>query len=426
VRRRVLHPELFSDDGGWRFHIHVYVVRSEGRTFLLDTGIGPASAPAHAWTGIEGSLPTELADAGVDPLAIELVLISHVHDDHLGWNVTQAGTPTFPNARYVINRADWELMADATDEEDREIFEAALEPLHRAGVIELSGSALEITSELRLEHAPGHTPGHQVLAIDSGGERALLSADLVNHPVQLHQPGLAGTSDMDPERANATRTSWLERIEREGPVVAPGALRGTVREDRPGRHRAALGATGRLGQASAERASLVHLGHRGVLEPVLLVRAVAERLVARLPAPAHGLAVAHLVRRPVLGHDRDPAADPIVPVGLDADRRLERGFHRLGVGQDRECEPPRRAALHHRLELAPHLRIVRLLDHLPHARPDVAAEPCVGAQRQVVVQDVARLALPSLPAQGDRAAVRGLGAVERDPFVRRVAEGLGR
>jgi len=216
-----LHPELYADDGGWRFHVHVYVVRSEGRTFLLDTGIGPASAPAHAWTGIEGSLPTELADAGVDPLAIEFVLISHVHDDHLGWNVTGAATPTFPNARYVINRADWELMADATDEEDREIFAAVLEPLQRGGVIDLSESAFEVTPELRLEHAPGHTPGHQVLAIDSASERALLSADLVNHPVQLHQPGLAGASDMDPERANATRISWLERIEREGPVVAP-------------------------------------------------------------------------------------------------------------------------------------------------------------------------------------------------------------
>ena len=63
---RELHPELYANDGGWRFHVHVYVVRSEGRTFLLDTGIGPASAPAHAWTGIAGSLPTELADAGVD------------------------------------------------------------------------------------------------------------------------------------------------------------------------------------------------------------------------------------------------------------------------------------------------------------------------------------------------------------------------
>ena len=232
------HPEVFADDGRWRFHVHSYAVRSGDRTFLMDTGIGPATAPAPSWAGVAGTLPTELADAGVDPLAVELVLISHVHDDHIGWNVTEAATPTFPNARYVINRADWELMADATDEEDREIFAAVLEPLERAGVVELSGRTFEASPELRLEHAPGHTPGHQVLAIDSEGERAVLSADLVNHPVQLLQPGLAGRSDMDPVRADATRTAWLERIEREGRIVAPAHLAepfGTIVREGDGR-----------------------------------------------------------------------------------------------------------------------------------------------------------------------------------------------
>ena len=159
-----------------------------GRAKLPDGyGVGPTSAPAFMWSGVAGSLPTELAEVGVDPLAVELVLISHIHDDHVGWNVSD-GAPTFPNARYVIHRADWDLMANATDEEDREIFTAALQPLERAGVLELSEAAFAVTDELRLEHAPGHTPGHQVLAIDSEGERALLCADLVNHPVQLCSP----------------------------------------------------------------------------------------------------------------------------------------------------------------------------------------------------------------------------------------------
>jgi len=219
-KTRERHPEVFAD-GRWRLHVHAYVVRSGGRTFLMDTGVGPTSAPAFGWSGVAGSLPTELAEVGVDPLDVELVLISHVHDDHIGWNVTEAGAPTFPNARYVIHRADWDLMANATDEEDREIFAAVLEPLERAGVVELSGGAFAVTEELRLEHAPGHTPGHQVLAIDSDSERALLSADIVNHPVQLLQPGLAGASDMDPVEANATRSAWLKRIVREGRTVAP-------------------------------------------------------------------------------------------------------------------------------------------------------------------------------------------------------------
>ena len=218
---RERHPEVFAEDGRWRIHIHQYAVRVDGRSFLMDTGVGPTSAPAFGWSGVAGSLPIELAEVGIDPLAVELVVISHVHDDHIGWNISDAGAPNFPNARYVIHRADWDLMANATDEEDREIFAAALEPLERAGVVELSESVFAVTDELRLEHAPGHTPGHQVLAIDSDGERALLSADLVNHPVQLLQPGLAAASDMDPVEANATRSAWLERIIREGRTIAP-------------------------------------------------------------------------------------------------------------------------------------------------------------------------------------------------------------
>jgi glyoxylase-like metal-dependent hydrolase (beta-lactamase superfamily II) len=231
---RERHPQVFAEDGRWRFHIHQYAVRVDGRSFLLDTGVGPTSAPAFGWSGVAGSLPTELADMGVDPRSVELVLISHVHDDHIGWNVTDAGAPTFPNARYVIHRADWDLMANATDEEDREIFTTTLEPLEHAGVVQLSEAAFAVTDELRLEHAPGHMPGHQVLAIDSDGERALLCADLVNHPVQLLQPGLAGASDMDPVGANATRSAWLERIVRDGRTVAPAHFAqpfGTIARD---------------------------------------------------------------------------------------------------------------------------------------------------------------------------------------------------
>jgi glyoxylase-like metal-dependent hydrolase (beta-lactamase superfamily II) len=218
---RERHPQVFAPDGRWRFHVHPFVVRSKGRTFLVDTGLGPESAPAFAWSGTTGLLSSELAGEGIDPAEVELVLITHVHDDHIGGNVTDPGTPAFVSARYVIHRADWELMANATDEEDREIFAAVLAPLERAGVIELSEGAFTVTDELRLEHAPGHTPGHQVLSIDSSGERALISGDLVNHPAQLLQPGLASATDMDPELANATREAWLERIEREGRIVAP-------------------------------------------------------------------------------------------------------------------------------------------------------------------------------------------------------------
>jgi glyoxylase-like metal-dependent hydrolase (beta-lactamase superfamily II) len=218
---RARYPDVFADER-WRLHVRCTLLRSEGRTILVDTGVGPESAPAWAWSAIRGQLPVELEAAGIGPAEVEIVVITHVHDDHLGWNVAEGtADPLFPNARYLIHRADWELMTGSDDDEDRAIFDAVLAPLERANVLEISGDRAALTSELTLVHAPGHTPGHQVVLIDSGDRRAIVTGDLVNHPVQLLQPGVNGTSDFEPERAATTRLAFLERIEREGRDVFP-------------------------------------------------------------------------------------------------------------------------------------------------------------------------------------------------------------
>jgi glyoxylase-like metal-dependent hydrolase (beta-lactamase superfamily II) len=215
------HPEVFADDR-WRLHVRCFVLRSEGRTILVDAGFGPESAPAFGWTGVRGRLPDELDDAGITPAEIDSVVITHVHDDHLGWAVAEwTGRPMFEQARYLVHPADWELMAASRDPEDRVIFDGVLAPLQRSWQLELPADRLALTSELTLVHAPGHTPGHQVVLIDSGDERAIVSGDLVNHPVQLIQPGLNGTSDMDPGRAAETRAGFLERIDEESRLVFP-------------------------------------------------------------------------------------------------------------------------------------------------------------------------------------------------------------
>jgi glyoxylase-like metal-dependent hydrolase (beta-lactamase superfamily II) len=219
---RERYPWAFGPDDSWRLHVHASLLRSQGHTILVDTGVGPESAPAFAWSKVRGALPEELADAGVDVAEVEQVVITHVHDDHLGWTTAETSEdPLFPNARYLIHRADWELMADAIDEEDLEIFAATMSPLERAGLLQLTDGRLELSGELTLLHAPGHTPGHQVVAIDSDGQRAIVSGDLVNNPVQLHQPGLNGSSDADPDLAASTRAAWLEAIAREDRIVIP-------------------------------------------------------------------------------------------------------------------------------------------------------------------------------------------------------------
>lgn len=224
ARRR--HPALFLGDR-WRLAVRCFVLRSGGRTILVDAGVGPETAPAFAWSGGRGALPAELETAGLSPDDVDVVVITHVHDDHLGWTVGE-GTdrPLFARARHLIHPADWELMASASDPEDRDIFEATLAPIERAWLLELAADRVALTPELTLVHAPGHTPGHQVVLIDSDGARAIVSGDLVNHPAQLLQPGLNGTSDGDPPLAAATRRAFLERIEEEERLVFPAHLPG--------------------------------------------------------------------------------------------------------------------------------------------------------------------------------------------------------
>lgn len=213
-------PDTRSSDGQWQLHIHCHLVRTQDAVVLIDTGVGPASAPAFDWTGAEGRLLADLEAAGVDPREVDAVAISHVHDDHLGWTLTPEATPVFPNARYVLQRADWDFIHAGLEPEDADIAARTLDPLLDAGVLDLLDGNTRLTPTLRLRHEPGHTPGHQIAVVEDGGDTALLSADVTNHPAQLGDPTRYGTTDADPELANATRARVLAEAADAGWVVS--------------------------------------------------------------------------------------------------------------------------------------------------------------------------------------------------------------
>jgi len=107
------YPELFGAGNAWRYHAGCYLIRSGGRTILVDTGVGPSSLGLAAWIGTGGELPDRLRAAGISPEDVETVVFTHLHPDHVGWNLQQEGgdfRPTFPHACYVAHRADWETF----------------------------------------------------------------------------------------------------------------------------------------------------------------------------------------------------------------------------------------------------------------------------------------------------------------------------
>ena len=214
------YPDTVAGSGGWRYHVRCYLVRAPGALILVDTGIGPAGTPISDWLHPPGgSLPDELRGAGVHADQVDLVVTTHMHIDHIGWNATENG-PLFSRARYLVHQTEWDAFADEEDPEGRAVRDRLVRGLRDHGMLELVAGERELADGIRLLPTPGHTPGSQSVLISAGEERALLGGDIANHPVQIEHPEWHSGGDLDPALATTTRREWFDRVSREGTVLA--------------------------------------------------------------------------------------------------------------------------------------------------------------------------------------------------------------
>ncbi|MET7455844.1 MBL fold metallo-hydrolase [Streptomyces sp. NPDC005574] len=218
--------------------LQTWVLRSAGRTVLVDTGVGdgrerPGNPLFHRQ---RGDLPGRLARAGVRPQDVDVVVNTHIHGDHVGWNthdVDGAWLPLFPNARYLLPAADDAHFGPeggyggGVRLDDRLIYEDSIAPVHRAGQADRWGGEHRIDEHLTLESAPGHTPGSSLLRVASRGERAAFVGDLLHSPVQILRPDCSSCFCLDPGQAAATRRRVLERAADQGELVVPAHFGGT-------------------------------------------------------------------------------------------------------------------------------------------------------------------------------------------------------
>ena len=213
-----------TDEHKVRFNLGSYLIRANGRTILVDTGLGPrpADTPDVPW----GELMRDFAANGVRPDEVDMVVMTHLHRDHVGWNLLSEGgayVPTFPKARYWMSAVDWETCHQPDVQPTR--FPNAptcVWPLEQLGLVELMHGEHSITPELTAVPTPGHTPGHVSILVTSGGERALVLGDAAHTPVQFQEPDWVSRADMDPELTRQTRRALVERLEREQILVAAG------------------------------------------------------------------------------------------------------------------------------------------------------------------------------------------------------------
>ena len=238
---RERYPDTFEDEDHMRIEIGCYLVRSRGRTILIDTGYGPG--PIESLGGLRGELMDDLAAKLIDPQDVDTLFFSHLHLDHVGWNTTEQGgrlVPTFPNARYVVHQLDLthfqkpEVRAAAT----YPYMEQVVDPLVDQGVFDILSEDTDLTDEVRAVHTPGHTPGHMSVLISSQGQKALIQCDVFIHPAQVTQEDWSPLFDNDADVATTTRGKVLDQVEAEGtPMIschfpAPGFVRVTRSQGR--------------------------------------------------------------------------------------------------------------------------------------------------------------------------------------------------
>ncbi len=220
-----LYPHFVTEEGHLKLSIHALVVKAPGLTLVVDTCVGN-DKPRTLMGGValQTAFLESLSAAGVTPESVDAVVCTHLHVDHVGWNTRlQDGrwVPTFPNARYLIGRREYEHWSGEGDSEQQTILADSVKPIFDAGLATLVEMDHRISPEISLTPTPGHTPGHVSVLIESQGERALITGDMLHHPCQFGHPEWSPPFDSDPHAGAAMRRSVMERVAGE-PVLVIG------------------------------------------------------------------------------------------------------------------------------------------------------------------------------------------------------------
>ncbi len=208
-----LQPHFITPDGAIKWSVHALLVEPPGLKLVVDTCVGNDKPRGMTQKRpLATDFLAQLGEAGWRREDVNAVVCTHLHVDHVGWNTMLDGdrwVPTFPNARYLIGRTEFAHWSSLNVGEVPQILADSVQPIFDAGLADLVETDHVISPELRLTPTLGHTPGHVSVVIESKGERAIITGDLMHHPCQIAHPEWSPDFDSDKDMAAATRKSFV-------------------------------------------------------------------------------------------------------------------------------------------------------------------------------------------------------------------------
>jgi len=210
-------PRFVTPEGQVIMAVQAFVLEAGGRRIVVDTCVGnDRSREFPQCTGMQTAFLEDMIAAGFPPETIDTVLCTHLHFDHVGWNthfVNGRWAPTFPNARYLFGRREWEWCETLLWDRSMDVRHVldSVQPILDAGLADLVETNHRLSDELWLEPTHGHTPGHVSLRISSRGQEAIVTGDVFHNPIQIAEPEICSMMCHDKEMSRQTRRDLLSR-----------------------------------------------------------------------------------------------------------------------------------------------------------------------------------------------------------------------
>jgi len=227
-------PPGYPPEGEFIMRVQNWLIEIDGRKVMIDTGFGndksyPGAPPE--FNNLQTPFLQNLADAGARPEDVDMVICTHLHIDHVGWNARwngQAWVPTFPNARYIfttIEREFWDPSSPTYAPRGWEIaqgvFEQGVQPIIDAGLAETVEPDARIDEFFSLVPTPGHTPGQVAVRFECDGQAAIFCGDAIHHPIQILFPDWSVAFDEDSIMSAQSRRRLLSMIADENLILTP-------------------------------------------------------------------------------------------------------------------------------------------------------------------------------------------------------------